>query len=310
MIRVNSPSISETKPHLLVDQLELYLLLFNDGDSFSKSDLLTILSQDTVIEESSGSSAEDNLKVETTVETCFRHFQYRANAFIDFYPFYINDSGILGKKSSTDKISIYKFLLISSMLSQVNKRDSTHLAQQFEYVCAKALKQWNSNLTVKIFGAGSEDRRNYFGSGARDALCKLAEFVSATPIHYVINKKSEDGSYKINTSGDKGLDIVASQSFNDNAAGCFSIFGQCASKKEHWWHKKHEANPINFREIIAFKNDPLNMVFIPVCFRDSNGEWVEEMSSTGCLLVDRVRLCSMFARGAIDGIELDTFVAA
>lgn len=310
MIPVNSPSMSETKPHLLVDQLELYLLLFNDGDHFSKSDLTTILSQDADTEESSGSSAESNLKVETNVETCFRHFQYRASAFLEYYPFHINQSGNLEKKPQTAKISIYRFLLVASMLSQVGKADSTLLAQQFEVVCADALKQWNGNLNVKIFGAGSEDRRNYFGSGTREALCKLAEFVSATPIHHVINKKREDGVYKISSSGDKGLDIVACHPFNDNAGGCFSIFGQCASKKEHWWHKKHEANAINFREIIAFKNDPLNMVFIPVCFRDSNGEWVEETSSTGCLLIDRVRLCSMLVRGEVDGVDFAAFVAA
>lgn len=310
MISVNSPSISETKPHLLVDEIELHLAYFCDGGHFSKNDLMTILTQDAVSEEIGGSSAESNLKIETNVETCFRHFEYRANVFSDFYPFHINQSGNLEIKPVTAKISMYKFLLVASMLSQVGKADSTLLAQKFEWVCAKALKQWNSSLHVKIFGAGSEDRRNYFGTGTRDALYKLAEFVCATPIPHVINKKREDGVYKISSSGDKGLDIVASQPFNDNAAGCFSIFGQCASKKEHWWHKKHEANAINFREIIAFKNDPLNMVFIPVCFRDSNGEWLEETSSTGCLLIDRVRLCSMLACGEVDGVDLDVFVAA
>lgn len=310
MISVNSPSMSETKPHLLVDEIELHLAYFGDGGHFSKNDLMTILTQDAVSEEISGSSAESNLKIETNVETCFRHFEYRANAFSDFYPFHINQSGNLEIKPSTTKTSIYKFLLVASMLSQVGKADSTLLAQKFEWVCAKALKQWNSSLHVKVFGAGSEDRRNYFGTGTREALCKLAEFVSATPIPHVINKKKVDGTYQINNSGDKGLDIVACQPFNDSATGCFSIFGQCASRKEHWWHKKHEANPINFKEIIAFKHDPLNMVFIPVCFRDSNGEWVDEVSSTGSLLIDRVRLCSMLASGEINDVDLELFIAA
>lgn len=310
MIAVNSPSISETKPHLLVDEIEMYLMLFYSGEHFSKSDLMTILTQDTLPDESSVSSAESNLKFEIKVDTCFRHFEYRAKAFSEFYPFHINQSGNLEKKASTTKTSIYSFLLVASMLGQVCKADSTLLAQKFESVCAEALKQWNAGLTVKVFGAGSDDRRNYFGSGTREALCKLAEFVSATPIPHVIEKKREDGTYKISHSGDKGLDIVACQPFNDAALGSFSIFGQCASKKEHWWHKKHEASPVNYREVIAFKNDPLNMVFIPVCFRDSNGEWIDEICSTGCLLIDRVRICSMLTRGVVDGVDLGIFVAA
>jgi len=310
LISVKSPSISATKPHLLADEIELYLLFFHSGDHFSKSDLITILTQDATDEESTESSAESNLKYENKIETCFRHFQYRANAFSEFYPFNINSSGNLELLPFTVKSAVYQFLLVASMLSQVGKSDSTLLANKFEQICAKALKLWNNNLQVKIFGAGSNDRNNFFGSGTRDALCKLAEFVSATPHRDEIYKKRIDGSFKISNSGDAGLDIVACQPFNDFAAGCLSIFGQCASKKEHWWHKKHEANPINFQTILSFNNAPLNVVFIPVCFRDSNGEWYEEVAPTGCLLIDRVRICSMLAGGQIDDISLGTFVAA
>ena len=38
----------------------------------------------------------------------------------------------------------------------------------------------------------------------------------------------------------------------------------------------------------------MNMVFIPVCFRDLDGSWYDEGKASACLLIDRLRICLMF----------------
>lgn len=311
MIQLNLPSFSDSKEHLFCDQVEIYLAFFHQDDSISKCDIQALVdkevdsisgasddSEETIYSElGQVDSVESDIVIEGKAAICYSHIEGRCESFGEFYPFSLDDGRVIKPETFTDKQRLYLFLLQSSSLNLIDqKSDSLILANKFESICAKGVSNWLIGSEVREFGPTSEDRRTIFGSNTRNALVQLASFINATPQRSTIFKKRVSGEYQVHTSGDKGLDIVARLPFvNDSALGAFSILGQCASRKEHWWHKKYEADPIELDTYMHFNNKPLNMVFIPVCFRDSDGSWYDEgKASGGCLVVDRVRLCSMF----------------
>jgi hypothetical protein len=42
--------------------------------------------------------------------------------------------------------------------------------------------------------------------------------------------------------------------------------------------------------LFSFLTDPVNALFIPVLYRDTNGTWITETPASGCLLIDRFRI--------------------
>ena len=110
---------------------------------------------------------------------------------------------------------------------------------------------------------GSDDRRNFFGTNLRDALKVLASFIKETA--HVERIKMLD------SSGDKGLDIVGVKNFSDKERGSLVVFGQCAAKGLGWERKVLEAHPLNFADYITFSNNPINVVFIPAFYRELDG---------------------------------------
>jgi len=307
-MELKPPDFSDSKPHLFADQVEVFLAYFSTVDCLSISDIKSLVDRDSESIIGTGNDSEEeiydierlepeeaDIVIDSKSNTCFDHLRFRFETLGEFYPFVFDENeNICRPIQYTDKQNFYLFLLKCSSLNLFNKSDSLKLAEKFEIVCANVLSNWIPNSDVKQFGPTSNDRKDFFGPDTKDALVTLAKFLHAIPSKEIIFKKRRDDSYQVNRAGDKGLDLVAKMPFhNDGATGAVAILGQCASRKEHWWHKKHEADPIEFHSYMSFHNSPLNMVFIPVCFRDSDGSWYDEGKSSGCCLVDRLRLCSM-----------------
>jgi hypothetical protein len=51
-------------------------------------------------------------------------------------------------------------------------------------------------------------------------------------------------------------------------------------------------------------------MFIPMCFRNSNGGWFNESEIEDCILFDRLRICHLFDNTTVNDIDFDGVVNA
>jgi len=245
---------------------------------------------DDETDDSEASSAEITQGQQARADNWFEHLRFRAARFGDLYPFEIEENVLVLRQDLTPRHALYLFLLVSSRLAIIERRGGHRnaLASLFEVVSAAAARNLVPNMIVRIFGANSEDRRNHYGTAAIDAFRQLAEDLCESFTHQAEAELRRD-------TGERGIDIVGYYHWPDRSSGCFALFGQCAAQRDEWPRKALEAHPFRHKGIINFRHDPANVLFIPVCFRDSTGEWVSEVDPWATLLVDRVRLVSLLS---------------
>ena len=296
-------------PYILADELELNLLL-GDEDHLSRSNLGSLMR----IEDEEGKENEridkKNNKIDKIWNSISSHFKMRANTLSMYYPFDFKEEEerLIPKKDckSRPEYKLYLYFLIISQLEYLDKSSQISFAYKFEKICKIAIKGWVPHFDFKLFSANSEDRKSFFGTNLRDALVKLAEFIREEPHTKYIYKKKDNGDYHLHSHGDKGLDLVGIRTFSDNdkGRGVIKIFGQCITNQK-WEKKSLETHPLNFNSYIAFSNQPINIVFIPVFYRNENGEFAKRTPVEDCLLVDRQRLLEMLNPQDISKISLE-----
>lgn len=290
--------------HEIADSLELGIL-FNLQERVSRATVHTALGEEpgialNVEEGSSGygdveakiaplgsSSAEKNEKGDIIVSDVLRQFAFRLGAFGRAYPFKYNDGILELKNTISAPHSLYIFLLISSNLAAFKSKGLLQTcAGLFEEVCADAMRGFlHSSALVKRFGSSSDDRRKYFGTRFNDAIKVLGKDIRVAMGAY----HNEAGA----RGGDGGLDVVGSAQFPDADTGhsTLVVFGQCATG-EDWQSKIYESSADKWRRWFDFMHPPSNLIFIPRCYRDSNGTWPDSKSYSA-ILVDRVRICHL-----------------
>ncbi len=293
--------VSASKPHRFADAVEL-LLLFEHYGEISKSDAAGIAAQsapaidddeenDFNSDSSYENSAEENEKTQHKADACFRHFEYRSKAFGEAYPFIVERGILSGFPKINEDNMFYIFLLACSRLGSFARKDRVKLASLFEKISREAMcSMLPDSAEIRIFGANSSDRKNYYGSDFRKALQKLASDLQDPPNIVSINKEQ--------ISGDGGLDIAGYIQFMDGARGALAFFGQCTAQDE--WHKKSlEAHPHKFKAWIQFTCDPLNILFIPFLDRDTSGGWIKDGHASGVVLIDRLRLWKLLKKSKL-----------
>jgi hypothetical protein len=227
--------------------------------------------------------------VDRYIEDCWQLLEYRQAAFGDFYPFQVLGQQLEWKAGMrTEKECVYVLLLICSRLRSFKiKGFSQNAAKAFTSICKEALQGLAPpGAPVRIFDANSDDRRTHYGTNLRHAIKKLAQEIGA---HHI----NESEIAKIPTSGDLGLDLVTSRGFSDTACGSYAIFGQCGAQETEWPTKTLEAYPKKFHGLFTLLNQPDNLMFIPVSYRDATGHWVAGYRTSGCLLLDRKRILDL-----------------
>jgi hypothetical protein len=273
--------LHQTQPHLFADLAELILAVrYDNNDELSQAKL------EHLSKEMEHDLDENGYIPNSTLEDCWTQLEYRQSVFAEFYPFVIESDRLLWKAGQlTDKQCLYLFLLVCSRLrSFENNGFRQYAAKAFTQVCREALQVLSGeNAVVRIFDANSDDRRNHYSTDLRLAMKKLAQEMGAHCIH-------ETEIDKLSSSGDYGLDLIAVHNFGDGAVGSYNIVGQCGAQETEWPSKTLEAHPIKLMGLFTLLNQPDNLMFIPLSYREATGSWVATHKLSGCLLIDRYRI--------------------
>jgi hypothetical protein len=286
-------------PHLLADLAELLVLVgYNGSDRLHKNHLLALLQQgststDEVDEEAraakdAGSDAALNDRLEEKLEDVWTQLEYRRRAMELFYPFAVQGDEIRLADVNSIRQRAYRLLLACSRLRSFSgKGVSQRWARIFTRLCQVAMRGLlPSHAVVRIFDANSEDRRDYYGNNLRQALRILGRDLRVLKIN-------EEECDNCETSGDAGLDIVASVDFDDGAAVTYAVLGQCGAQETGWPKKTLEAHAVRYSNFFHFQFHPPAVMFTPVCYRTADGAWVSNQSTNGILLTDRGRILTL-----------------
>lgn len=292
--------LHKSRPHLLADLAELLLVVQYDNlEQLSQAKLELIAKEMPLSADDDELDDDDNNPephaidkhdaVDRFIEDCWQQLEYRQAVFGEFYPFKIEGTQLKWREGPrTERQCVYAFLLICSRLRSFKiKGYPQGAARAFTRICREALEAVSGRTaSVRVFDWNSDDRRNHFGSDLRKAMKKLAGDLGA---HFI----NEVEINKLSSSGDYGLDLVSTHHFSDGACGSYNIFGQCGAQEREWPSKTLEAHPIKFQGLFTLLNQPDNLMFIPISFRDANGSWVAGHRTSGCLLIDRLRILQL-----------------
>lgn len=274
------------------DYIEL-LCLINKDQEISKADIIDRINESSDIgdldssddTESLGdlSIPEQNDKWELKTDDWFRHFEYRSYTFKSFYPFALSDDGdVLHRQINlTSEQQFYIFLLLASNIKYI--RSLNHkVTTSFEDLCADVMKAClPASAKIHVFGTSKYREVRYTGN-FWEKINRLA-----VDLHLTIHAKEEKIAAK--NSGDGGLDIVGWVPMGDSSTGKLFVFGQAACT-EKWVIKQHSSSRSVWGSIFALTYDYINMIFIPICFRDSSGDWWDPTKIAATILFDRQRL--------------------
>ena len=277
--------LEASSAHLLADLVELIAALNIDGRSAYRPDDIA-----SIIEGQPDFADNEPRDLRGSIANAWPQLEYRAGKFDAAYPFTVRASALRVRVRLSPAARVYRFLLACSRLRSFERDRRVAWAASFTKVSREVLVQLMPGWAeVRIFDANSEDRRTYFGTDLREALVVLGRDLAASTVHETECKAQE-------ASGDAKIDLVAVAKWDDTASGIHSILGQCAARETEWPSKRLEAHPIGLRAMFSLLTDPVNALFIPVLYRDTNGAWITQTPASGCLLIDRLRIIFLLSR--------------
>ena len=288
-------------PHLLSDVTELLLITNHYGRKrWHKNDMESLLTSGVISEEEiddeereseeEASSAARHDRTNRQIEDLWSQLEYRSKALEQYYPFTMERGMLVLKDGLTPEQRIYRMLLVCSRLRSFSAERG--IAQRWAAAFTKLSREAMTGLLpcgvdVRIFDANSEDRRHHYGTDIKDALKVLGEELGA---HAILN---EEINRIQSASGDAGLDLVATINFADGAVSSYAIFAQCGAQETKWPTKTLDAHPLKISNYFSMKCDPVSIMFIPVCYRNSDGSFCNNLYASGILLADRVRILQL-----------------
>jgi len=239
-------------------------------------------------ERENGMYAED-IKRAARAEDLFKHLEYRAAVFDNFYPFALSRDGdiLRRRRRVTSKHKLYVFfLLCSNSRHIINRQHRNMFTDTFEIASMVALKRYlPKGAEVHLFGTNSFNKGRYSGQLLKKCKCLATDLGER-----FVGKASE---FPPNDYGDNGLDVVGWMPFGDNTKGFLLVFGQCACSGEEWPKKQHSSSASHWRNAVTFTAPPCNMAFIPFFYRRNAGEWHMERKIDETVLIDRLRLVKL-----------------
>ncbi|QNM82401.1 hypothetical protein H8M03_10335 [Sphingomonas sabuli] len=301
-MQIDLGRVDKTQPHLFADTLEIVCVA--TGGPVSATDAMGLIATSVAPAEEGLSRDEPDLNddgvpdEEATsitaerhaiyVEECFRQLEYRGGAFGAAYPFQVDGNLLKLSERYNPLQCLYLFLLYASRTRTFrNTRGlAQELADYFELISRDVLRKlMPSAADVIMFGPNSDDRRKRFHTDLRTALPMLAKFMG---MQMAPDWKSEDEA----AQGDASIDLVGVQKLDDGQGGWNVFLGQCAAHEKHdsWKKKRAEADLDYHRSRFHTKVRTQSVLFVPGCFRQTNGEWVNKAAADNVILMDRLRI--------------------
>lgn len=280
--------INDRSPHIIADLCELVCYLENssvsrgDIEGFIQRGGGTGLLQDLEAED----EAEANEKLQVLTEDAFQQLVYRQETFGDWYPFVAQHDVLELKDGQTERQKIYATLLVDSRLKMFTPATRTRLAAEFETLCLHAMSGLFPAWNVYHFGTGGRDRAE-FGNKLKDALRSLGRKMRDCVLDKHVNELSDQNT------GDGGIDLVAIHEWGDAAGSVAAYFAQCAAQQEGWPEKRFESHPVTHERFFSFFHKPGSILFIPIFYRESHGDWIDSVGH-GSLLIDRLRIIELY----------------
>jgi hypothetical protein len=296
------------------DYLELLCIANIDGE-LSEEDVIDRLSirlkdlkegtKDEILEDEELSSDSDGTatnrarisdKWETQLKDWFGILNMRQVVYGDFYPFKISNGEISLKASvPTLKQKLYIYLLLCSNLYLFPKKDSNDLSNSFEVLSYETFKNiLPDDAKIHLFGKNPLNDNGPF-KGSLSLWKKINNLAGL--LNESVSQRMNELDYPPTNTGDGGLDIVAWIPTSDNLPSKLIFFVQCACGE--WAKKIHESSHIDWDMRIDFTTSTINNIFIPYCFRQSNGNWQRSADIKKAFLVDRKRILDICCKKKI-----------
>lgn len=284
-------------PHLFADLVELLLFInYNGRSKLHSNDIEYLLinktlSPDEVDDEEeaemhAGSSAAKLARRDTQIEDIMTQLGYRAKAFGDWYPFTVSKDAIQISTPLTNRHRIYRLFGACSRLRSFGRAGGIpqRWAKSFTRISKMAFQGLAPASAIsRIFDANSDDRVSYYGTDLRLALPILGKDLAVMGI----NAKECSA---VDPAGDGGFDLVANLNFDDGASVNFSVLGQCGAQETEWPQKTLEAHSYKLRHFFQSQFDYPSVMMTPLCYRNSDGSWVDSGATNAIVLVDRGRM--------------------
>jgi len=310
--------VAHTRPHLLADTVEV-AIAFGDYSSMSQNDILSLMKQSPRadsellpsdvedLDDDDNPDGMDGTEISARdagyIEECFRQMQYREETIGDLYPFKV-DGELITYKAPTSELGRLYLLLLACSRSRTFKVKGApqRLADCFEEICARCLTGMISPFgTTLMFGPNSPERGTTFAGGLTAALPKLAK---------LMGMGLKTGWEKnFGTSGDASIDLVGIYNFDDSASGFKVVIGQCAAMEdEKDWMKKRQEAQLSFRSgSFSYLVEPDAILFVPACYRQPDGEWINSDFVSNVVTIDRVRIMKILQKMGFDDVKVTDF---
>jgi hypothetical protein len=290
--------INDRSPHIVADLCEI--IAYFEETEVSRGDIKIFIAEKCgevlfrELELERDESAEINARIQTFTEDAFLHLRYRMRVFGDWYPFNVQDN-VISPVDTTNRRRIYAALLGYSRLKMFTRAERQNFAGLFESLCYHAASGLFPGWRIIHFGTSGADRPD-FGNKLKIALEKLSEKLRDPTVKQYVDEISE------HDSGDAGIDIVVIKEWSDSAQAVPVYFGQCAAQQENWPEKVFEAHHVNLEKYFSFFHKPGALIFIPVCYRNPDGKWVN-LDGHQFILIDKLRITEMLEQVIYDEIE-------
>ena len=293
LTKLEVPPIPKHIKYLHADYIEMLVLTHPDR-SLSPYDILRRYKQYASIDDEAEfdlPGADTAVNFDQQLKEIFywlSYIDYRAHAFSNFYPFEIaNDFNRIEFNPNVSKSHrLYLFLLLASCLRHFSHSQRNTLATAFEAISAEALRHYiGKNAEVRIFGSGA------FCQYEGNKYSKIKRLSEDLNEHVIV----DEDYFPKSDSADEGLDVVGWFPTEDSSPGKLVLFGQCACTEE-WEEKQNSISFDKWNELITLSAKPINLIFIPFCFRDSHGSWYEKHRMQKTLMIDRLRIVHLLKR--------------
>lgn len=177
----------------------------------------------------------------------------------------------------------YIALLIASCMRNITNNRKNEVARSFEKTCFEIFaKLMPSGSEIRATWAGGGTEAPYVGNLYQKMQC-IAKDLRCTP-----NFRERD--FKLNDTGDGGIDLIAWHPMTDTREGMPIAFAQCGCSRDDWRFKQLEASPSKHKRHLPAMHLWSTYYFLPLDLRESDGDWAYKSDIGEAIIVDRLRL--------------------